>query len=227
MGITPIRKGKHACQNEKAKQPYSNTRTQTTTPTLCPNGRAPRQNAPLRRLQPPSGAAAVQRGEQRIQGGSRGKSQSPWPSLAAGGCHAAAAAANSGARTRRETRKATAERKSTHKSLTNTAERCVRTQRSAASNPLAERRRYKGVSRESKEGVGGNRNPPIPPWPPEAATRLLPQPTAAQGRAAKPQGDGRTQSNIQTLRYCGRAPRKNAALRCCHPPNAPYCKTSP
>ena len=26
-------------------------------------------------------------------------------------------------------------------------------------------------TRESKEGVGGTRNPPIPPWPPEAATR--------------------------------------------------------
>ena len=67
--------------------------------TLCPNGRALRQNASLRRLQPLSGAAAVQRGEKRIQGGSRGNSQSPYPSLAAGGCHAAANAAISGART--------------------------------------------------------------------------------------------------------------------------------
>ena len=48
-----------------------------------------------------------------------------------------------------------------------------------------------GVSRgkgESKEGLGGNRNPPLPPWPPEAATRLLPQPKAAQERAAKSAG---------------------------------------
>ena len=51
----------------------------------------------------------------------------------------------------------------------------------AASNP----QRSGGVSRgkgESKEDLGGNRNPPNPPWPPEAATRLLPQPSAAQGR---------------------------------------------
>ena len=77
------------------------------------------------------------------------------------------------------------------------AERCVRTQRSAAFNP----QRSGGVSRgkgESKEGPrwsraarlecgcraaarntgrvsaqcgAGNRNPPGPPWPPEAATR--------------------------------------------------------
>ena len=42
------------------------------------------------------------------------------------------------------------------------------------------------MRRESKEGVGGTRNPPIPPWPPEAATRLLTQPNAAQERAPKP-----------------------------------------
>ena len=66
------------------------------------------------------------------------------------------------------------------------AERLVRPRRPAASIPLAERRRYKGVRRESKEGVGGTRNPPIPPWPPEAATRLLTQPNAAQERAPKP-----------------------------------------
>ena len=29
-------------------------------------------------------------------------------------------------------------------------------------------RRYKGVIGESKEGIGGTRNPPCPPWPPEA-----------------------------------------------------------
>ena len=70
-----------------------------------------------------------------------------------------------------------------------------------------------GVSRgkgESKEGLGGNRNPPGPPWPPEAATRLLTQPKAAQERAAKPQGNARTQSSIQTLCPNGRVPHKNA-----------------
>ena len=35
--------------------------------------------------------------------------------------------------------------------------------------PLAQSaRRYKGVIGESKEGIGGTRNPPCPPWPPEA-----------------------------------------------------------
>ena len=68
-------------------------------PTLCSYGRALRKNAAPCRLHPLSGAAAVQRGEKRIQGGSRGNSQSPYPSLAAGGSHAAAAAAKSGART--------------------------------------------------------------------------------------------------------------------------------
>ena len=59
-----------------------------------------------------------------------------------------------------------------------------------------------GVSRgkgESKEGLGGNRNPPGPPWPPEAATRLLPQPKSTQERAAKPQGNGRMQINTPPL----------------------------
>ena len=89
---------------------YDRTATEerrTTRTTLCNNGRAPRKNAPPCRLHPHSGAAAVQRGEKRIQGGSRGNSQSPYPSLAAGGSHKAAAAANSGARTRRKTFNAT------------------------------------------------------------------------------------------------------------------------
>ena len=85
-----------------ATKPQRSGRTQSNTPTLCPCGRSPRQNAALRRLQPHSGAAAFQ-----------------------------------------------------------------------------------GVIGESKEGLGGTRNPPGPPWPPEAATRLLTQPNAAQGRAAK------------------------------------------
>ena len=108
---------------------------------------------------PCGGAAAVQMGK--------------------GGCHTAAAAAKSGARMHHTTRKATAERKAAY-TIAPAAERRARAQRLAASIPIAERRRYKGVRRESKEGVGGTRNPPIPPWPPEAATWLLPQPTAAQ-----------------------------------------------
>ena len=66
-----------------------------------------------------------------------GKSQSPWPSLAAGGSHAAAAAAKCGVRTRRESRKATTERKATYHPLAPTAERRARTRRSAAF-PLTE-----------------------------------------------------------------------------------------
>ena len=125
----------------KAARQRQNTKQH---PKPCNSGRAPRKNAPPCRLHPPSGAAAVQRGEKRIQGGSRGNSQSPYPSLAAGGCHAAAAAAKIGARTRRESRKTTAERKAPHPLICNKAERRARTQRSAASIPLAERRRFKG-----------------------------------------------------------------------------------
>ena len=93
-----------------------------------------------------------------------------------------APAAERRVRTRRKTRKAMPERKAAHPTFATTAGRRVRTRRPAASIPIAERRRYKGVRRESKEGVGGTRNPPIPPWPPEAATRQLTQPKAAQER---------------------------------------------
>ncbi|MGN0742631.1 MAG: hypothetical protein ACI4L8_08260, partial [Candidatus Fimadaptatus sp.] len=55
----------------------------------------------------------------------------------------AAAAAISGARTPTRIRKLTAERRATPSPFATTAERCVRTQRSAASNPIAERRRFK------------------------------------------------------------------------------------
>ena len=101
-----------------------------------------------------------------------------------GGDHKAAAAAKAAQGRCREGYKATSERKATCPSLAPAAERRVRTRRSAASNP----QRSGGVSRgkgESKEGLGGNRNPPGPPWPPEAATRLRPQAKAAQERAAK------------------------------------------
>ena len=81
------------------QKPQSSVRTQSTAHHPLQQGRAPRKNAALCRLQPPSGAAAVQRGEKRIQGGSRGNSQSPWPSLAAGGSHKAAPSSISGART--------------------------------------------------------------------------------------------------------------------------------
>ena len=44
-----------------------------------------------------------------------------------------------------------------------------RTQSPCRNRPLARSaRRYKGVIGESKEGIGGTRNPPCPPWPPEA-----------------------------------------------------------
>ena len=60
---------------------------------------------------PPQRSGGGTKGYPRIQGGSRGNSQSPYPSLAAGGSHAAAAAAKSGARMRRTARNATEERK--------------------------------------------------------------------------------------------------------------------
>ena len=280
------------CGARTRREALNATRTQSNKPTPLQQGRAPRQNASFRRLQPLSGAAAVQRGEKRIQGGSRGTSQSPYPSLAAGGCHMAANAAKGGARTRREspqrnenaeqqtypfaTRQSAAperivpppptpqrsggvsrgkgeskeglggnrnppgppwppeaatwlltqpnaaqeraakpstqrERRATNLPLCNKAERRARTHRSAASNPSAERRRYKGVRRESKEGVGGTRNPPIPPWPPEAATRLLPQPTAAQERAAKP--STQRERRATNLPLCNKAERRARTLR--------------
>ena len=76
---------------------------------------------------------------------------------------------------------------------------------------------FQGVIGESKEGLGGNRNPPGPPWPPEAATRLLSQPYAAQGCAAQPARQRQNaKQHIYPLKQ-GRAPRKNAALRRLHP----------
>ena len=145
-----------------------------------------RQSASLDRAAPPpptpQRSGGVSRGNRRIHGGPWGKSQSPWPSLAAGGCHKAAAAAKSGARTPPRW----PQRNKRTQSCTPTLCHCVRAPRKNAPHrrlhPPAERRRYKGVRRESKEGVGGTRNPPIPPWPPEAATRLLPQPKAVQER---------------------------------------------
>ena len=65
-----------------------------------------------------------------------GKSQSPWPSLAAGGCHTAAPSAISSARTRRETRKAPKKRKSSHPNPVPQRQRAAQeARRPAASNP--------------------------------------------------------------------------------------------
>ena len=104
-------------------------------------------------------------------------------------------------------------------SLAPAAERRARTPRHAASIPPAERRRYKGVRRESKEGVGGTRNPPIPPWPPEAATRLLPQPTATQGSATKTTRQRQNAKQPPIPCPCGSAPRKNAPSCRLQPPS--------
>ena len=166
-------------------------------PIHCPCGRAPRQNASSRRLHPLSGAAAVQRGEKRIQGGSRGNSQSPYPSLAAGGCHKAAAAANSGARTPLQTPQC---RKRTQSNAhipcdcggaprKNAAPRRLQPLSGAAAfQGVKENPRMARVGRAQRDwsaaavqphGTLGalahsaeprNRNPPIPSWPPEAAT---------------------------------------------------------
>ena len=146
------------------------------------------------------------KGSRRIHGGPRGKSQSPWPSLAAGGCHAAAPTSNSGARMRRESRTATLERRATRKPSAPAAERCVRTRRPAASSPSGAAA-FQGVIGESKEGLGGNRNPPGPPWPPEAATRLRQQVTVAQGCAAKAATQQKNALPRKTLCHDSRALR--------------------
>ena len=92
--------------------------------TYSSSGGALRFGAPLRRLHP-HGGAAVQRGTRESKKGPRrsrcarkrtvrsGKSQSPYPSLAAGGCHMVAAAAISGARTLPRSRKAAKECRAT------------------------------------------------------------------------------------------------------------------
>ena len=72
---------------------------------------------------------------------------------------------------------------------------------------------FQGVIGESKEGLGGNRNPPGPPWPPEAATRLLTQPKAAQERATKAARQSKNAEQRKTPCPCGSAPRQNAPLR--------------
>ena len=64
---------------------------------------------------------------------------------------------------------------------------------------------FQGVIGESKEGLGGNRNPPGPPWPPEAATRLLPQPKAAQERATQPAGQRKNAEHHTPPYPCGSA----------------------
>ena len=192
---------------------YRTPNPQAHIPSPCPNARAPRKNAPLRRLQPLSGAAAVQRGEQRIQGGSRGNSQSPYPSLAAGGCHKAAAAAISGARMQQQKPHGNARTQS------NTPNPLPQRQSAAperSAPPPPTPQRSGGVSRgkgESKEGLGGNRNPPNPPWPPEAATWLRQQAPAAQERrreSCKAMGERRAIH----LAPCnnGRAPHNHASL---------------
>ena len=145
----------------------------TNPPPPLQQGRSPRKNAALRRLQPHSGAAAFQgvigeskegprrsraarlvcgcfaaarnTGRVSAQCGAE-KSQSPYPSLAAGGCHKAAPTSTSGARTLPLKPQSNARTQSnTHNPiLCSKAVRNIRTRRSAASNPLAERRRFKG-----------------------------------------------------------------------------------
>ena len=150
-------------------KPQGNGRTQSSIH-HCPCGRAPRKNAPPCRLHPLSGAAAVQRGEKRIQGGSRGNSQSPYPSLAAGGCHMAAAAAKISARMLPRNQQGNGRTQSSKHHCP-----CGRAPRKNAPpcrlHPHSGAAAVQRGTRESKEGVGGTRNPPGPPWPPEAATR--------------------------------------------------------
>ena len=101
--------------------------------------------------------------------------------------------------------------------------------RSPALNPLPPPpptpQRSGGVSRgkgESKEGLGGNRNPPGPPWPPEAATGLRPQQSAAQGCAANPHSNVRTHSTAKPIAPAAerriRTPPKPHKKRATHSP---------
>ena len=83
----------------------------------------------------PQRSGGVSRGNRRIQGGPRGKSQSPWPSLAAGGCHMPALTGNSGARKLPQHQQSSGIMQSTARPLAPATERCARTPRSAASNP--------------------------------------------------------------------------------------------
>ena len=87
--------------------------------------------------------------------------------------------------------------------------------------PLARSaRRYKGVIGESKEGIGGTRNPPCPPWPPEAPKikgkiidNHLRKPTARKNRKFEPR---RIQErNERTLKD---PPRKNILSPTLHVP---------
>ena len=78
--------------------------------------------------------------------------------------------------------------------------------------PLARSaRRYKGVIGESKEGIGGTRNPPCPPWPPEAPKIKgkiidyhIRKPNARKNREIDPR---RIQDSIE--RTLKEVPRKN------------------
>ena len=87
--------------------------------------------------------------------------------------------------------------------------------------PLARSaRRYKGVIGESKEGIGGTRNPPCPPWPPEApkiegkrTDNHLIKPNAVKNRKIDPR---RIQERIE--RTLKDPPRKNILSPTLHVP---------
>ena len=88
-------------------------------------------------------------------------------------------------------------------------------------------RRYKGVIGESKEGIGGTRNPPCPPWPPEApkikGKRInyhLRKPIARKNRKIDPR---RIQErNERTLKD---PPRKNILSPTLHVPPSAFAPT--
>ena len=96
--------------------------------------------------------------------------------------------------------------------------------------PLARSaRRYKGVIGESKEGIGGTRNPPCPPWPPEAPKikgkiidNHLRKPNARKNRKIDPR---RIQErNERTLKE---PPRKNILSPTLHVPPSAFAPPKP
>ena len=125
----------------------------TNPPPPLQQGRAPRKNAALRRLQPHSGAAAFQGVKENPRRARVGRAQRDWSAAAV----------------------------QPHGTL--------------------------GANAHSAEPR--NRNPPIPPWPPEAATRLRQQAPAAQGRAPKTAKQRQNAEHRKTPCFSGRAPRQN------------------
>ena len=134
--------------------------------------------------------------------------------MAAGGCHKAAAAA------RMRRKDAPRKPQGNVRTQSTTPTQSFATRQSAALEraaspppPPSGAAAFQGVIGESKEDLGGNRNPPNPPWPPEAATRLLTQQKAAQERRHESRKATAERRASHLISNSGEAPHKNATLR--------------